>query len=152
MLRIILISHLTYLTTANAVVNFNEAISGDLSDDYLNPNQITLSEGDNEISGGLLGGSADLDLFSFTIPTGFELPEISVTRYTGGNNGSFLLLQSGSTLSSEPSNTFSDPIGFTILNDTSVQNDTNLLNTVTIGPPFNSNHHATFWSLRGLVE
>lgn len=129
---------LLFLSAINlhAVVIFDESVSGDLSDDYLNPNQFNFVNGSNEISGSLAGGSADLDLFSFTIPAGFELSEINVTDFSGGNNGSFLLLQPGSTLSSEPNNSFPDPIGFSIFNATSVTSGANLLDAITVGPPF----------------
>ncbi len=121
-----------------SIIQFDESLSGDLSDDYLNPNTFTFQQGSNVITGGLLGGSADLDLFSFTIPSGFELNQILVNSFFGGNNGSFLLLQPGSVLSAPPSNFFMDPIGFSIFNDTFVADGTDLLPIVTNGPPFNS--------------
>lgn len=90
------------ISLINATVIYQESVQGDFSDDYLNPNFLVLGAGDNVISGSLLGGSADMDLFTLTVPAGFEVTALRVTAFVGGINGSFMGAQPFPILSEDP--------------------------------------------------
>ena len=120
------------LSLATGQSTFDEALSGDISDNYLAPTPFTVGLGNNILSGSLSGGTNDLDLFELIVPNGLEVTAIRLLNYnsTPSNNGSFLLLQPGNTLSIPPSNTFADPIGFSIIGSTNVGSD--LLPTIIV--------------------
>ncbi len=109
---------------------YDEAINGDLSDAYTSPSPISIIMGSNVLSGSLAGGSNDLDLFRLDVPVGLEITEIRLLDLIGGGNASYFMLQPGSTLSSAPSNSFGDPVGFAAIGSAGVGND--LLPTITL--------------------
>jgi hypothetical protein len=87
----------------HAQVAYDESISGDLSNDGLNPTTITLQDGWNNIMGttGRTGATVDRDYFTFTVPTnhivsGFD--ELAGTQVGGAV--SFLGLEWGPQVTS----------------------------------------------------
>jgi len=101
-----------------------ESIDGDLSDDYLAPTVLNVVVGDNILEGTLDGGTTDLDLFRLYVPVGLKITAIMLESASGGGDGgSFLGMQPGSTLSSAPSNTFGDYIGYGLLSSSSIGTD-----------------------------
>lgn len=121
--------------------NYSESTSGDLSDNYLNPSVLVIETGSNILEGTLLGSSSDLDLFRLIVPAGLEITGIRLLSFTEGENTSFLLMMPGEQLSAPPSNSFSDPIGYTGISSGNVTSGANLLPTITLPglnglPPF----------------
>lgn len=124
---------LVNFATGQAVFNYDEAISGDLSDAYLTPTPLSVGLGNNILTGSLSGGTNDLDLVELIVPQGLEVTAIRLLAFEGGLNGSFLLMQPGSTLSAPPSNNFNssaNPIGFSILSPGGIGTD--ILPTITL--------------------
>ena len=123
--RNLVICSLAFASSAFAQTpfNFDESTSGDLSDAYLAPTPLTVGLGNNILTGALSGGTNDLDLIELIVPEGLEVTGIRLLDFEGGLNGSFLLVQPGSTLSAAPSNSFGDPIGFSILSPGGIGTD-----------------------------
>jgi len=100
-----------------------ESASNELSDNYLAPTPFTVEAGANTITGTLAGNGGDLDMVQLIVPAGLRVTGLFLEAFSGGNNGSFLMMQPGATLSSPPSSTFADPVGFSILAPTGVGTD-----------------------------
>ncbi|MBD2168406.1 PEP-CTERM sorting domain-containing protein [Calothrix membranacea FACHB-236] len=86
-----------------ASIVFDEASFGDLSSDNLNPTQLNLSTGSNQIIGSTTGNpNLDRDFFSITIPSGYLLKQILLADYKGLDddliNQGFLAVQAGSLI------------------------------------------------------
>lgn len=115
---------------------WNESLQGDLSGDYLLPNHFLLSPGQNTITGSLAGLGSDQDFFTLRVPEGLVLSSIMINSYTTGNpfNVGFFGIQQGATLSSPPSVSFSEPIGYVLFGTWAVGLD--VLPTIVAGPPF----------------
>ena len=83
---------------AAAVVIYNEAISGDLSNNGLSPTPLSVSLGSNEVLGvtGRTDGVVDRDYFNITVPGGAVLSAITVLPGTmPGAAVSFIAIQAG---------------------------------------------------------
>lgn len=83
---------------------YDEAQSGDLSDDGNNPTLLAVSPGENQVVGqmGKLGDQRDQDLFRFTVPAGGWLTSLEIARYDESpdvSGGSFLAIAAGTTVS-----------------------------------------------------
>jgi len=102
-----LLSLFTFLlfSTIGLFANHDEAVDGDLSDDWLNPTSITLVNGSNVISATSTAG--DVEYFTITIPAGGTLNAINLTAFNSPGVA-FLALQAGSTFSGPPSD-FASP-------------------------------------------
>lgn len=91
-----------------AAVLWAESISGDLSDDRLNPTAFTASLGSNTISGTSVSANdpfdGDRDYYSITIPTGMELYEIRLDAYVSDDFALFTGITTGSTFNVDPEN------------------------------------------------
>lgn len=80
-------------------LDYNEAVSGDLSNAGLSPTVLgVLTAGSNQIFGTIASGpnGVDRDYFTVTVPTGFEF--VSLTPLSGttvGDTASFLGLEAG---------------------------------------------------------
>jgi len=113
------------MAAAQIPFNFDETISGDLSDDYLAPTPLIAGLGNNVLSGSLSGNTNDLDLYELIVPEGLEVTAIRLLEFDSApsNGGSFLLMQPGRTLDAPPSNRFANPIGFSILSSGGVGSD-----------------------------
>ncbi len=69
-----------------------ESIDGEFSDDPGAPTEVVFDLGANLLSGSVAGG--EVDLVSFTLPTGQQLEQIELTSYAG-RSASFIALADG---------------------------------------------------------
>jgi PEP-CTERM motif len=91
---------------------YNEAVSGDLSNNGLAPTVLTLSMGANDVFGttgkNATTGIIDRDYFTFTVPQGLELTGITVlagTQTLGKLGESFIGMESGPQVTVSPTAT-----------------------------------------------
>jgi len=91
------------LATAPAIATiYNEAVSGDLSNDKAAPTALTLTPGFNSVIGTVagfpqFGGTDPQDWVSFTIPTGFVMTSYVNARYNSSDDQGFTGFQVGSS-------------------------------------------------------
>ncbi len=96
------------LAAAPAIATiYDEAVSGDLSNDPAAPTALTLTPGLNSVSGTVagfpqFGGSDPQDWVSFTIPTGFVMTSYVNSKYGSTDDQGFTGFQSGSSFSGDP--------------------------------------------------
>ena len=87
---------------AKAII-FDEAVSGDLSNDKAAPTALTLTPGLNSVIGTVAGfppaGSDPQDWVSFTIPTGFVMTSYVNSKYGSEDDQGFTGFQVGSSFS-----------------------------------------------------
>ncbi len=85
---------------------YDEAVSGDLSNNQLAPTALTLTLGSNSVIGTVNGfppgGSDPQDWVSFTIPTGFVMTSYVNSKYGSTDDQGFTGFQSGSSFSGDP--------------------------------------------------
>jgi hypothetical protein len=95
------------LAAAPAIATiYDEAISGDLSNDPLAPTALTLTPGLNSVSGTVagfpeFGGTDPQDWVSFTIPTGFVMTSYVNSKYVSVDDQGFTGFQVGSTFTGD---------------------------------------------------
>ena len=84
---------------------YDEAVSGDLSNDKAAPTALTLTPGLNSVIGTVAGfppaGSDPQDWVSFTIPTGFVMTSYVNSKYGSEDDQGFTGFQSGSSFSGD---------------------------------------------------
>lgn len=83
--------------------DYNEAVSGDLSGDRLNPTAILPTNGSNRVTATSAGG--DLEYFRVTIPSGQRLSAVVNVSHSGTQGLSFIGAQSGAAFTEPPSGT-----------------------------------------------
>ena len=91
-------------TPAKATI-YDEAVSGDLSNNQAAPTALTLTPGSNSIIGTVNGfppGTDPQDWVSFTIPTGFVMTSYVNSKYGSADDQGFTGFQSGSSFSGDP--------------------------------------------------
>jgi hypothetical protein len=102
---------------AQAGVAWDEAASGDLSNDGLAPTALSMALGGNTVVGTVGGGgpTTDRDYFSFIVPAGAMLSAIVVNPGTSVSGGaSFFAIQAGGQITTTPSGgNIGDLLGFT---------------------------------------
>src|SRR5438874_10930217 len=80
---------------------YDEALSGDLSNDKAAPTALTLTPGSNSVVGTVSGfppeGSDPQDWVSFTIPTGFVMTSYVNSKYVSTDDQGFTGFQFGSS-------------------------------------------------------
>jgi hypothetical protein len=83
---------------------YNEAVSGDLSNDPAAPTALTLTRGFNSVIGTVSGfdNGDGQDWVSFTIPTGFVMISYVNARYNSTDDQGFTGFQFGSSFSGDP--------------------------------------------------
>jgi PEP-CTERM motif len=89
---------------AKAII-FDEAVSGDLSNNQLAPTALTLTPGSNSVIGSVNGfppGTDAQDWVSFTIPTGFVMTSYVNSGYVSADDQGFTGFQVGSSFSGDP--------------------------------------------------
>jgi hypothetical protein len=89
---------------AKAII-FDEAVSGDLSNNQLAPTALTLTPGSNSVIGTVNGfppGTDAQDWVSFTIPTGFVMTSYVNSKYDSADDQGFTGFQSGPSFSGDP--------------------------------------------------
>ncbi len=85
---------------------YDEALSGDLSNDKAAPTALTLTPGLNSVSGTVagfpqFGGTDPQDWVSFTIPTGFVMTSYVNSKYGSADDQGFTGFQFGSSFSGD---------------------------------------------------
>jgi len=88
---------------AKAII-FDEAVSGDLSNDKAAPTALTLTPGSNSVIGTVNGfppGTDAQDWVSFTIPTGFVMTSYVNSKYGSEDDQGFTGFQVGSSFSGD---------------------------------------------------
>jgi hypothetical protein len=85
---------------------YDEAVSGDLSNDKAAPTALTLTPGLNSVIGTVagfpeFGGTDPQDWVSFTIPTGFVMTSYVNSKYDSNDDQGFTGFQSGSSFSGD---------------------------------------------------
>jgi hypothetical protein len=85
--------------TAQAL-NHDETVNGDLSDDRLNPTNLSFATGTNTISGTTQSG--DRDYFTFEVPSGWNLSSVFHQTYESDDFRGFIGLQAGTQLTEPP--------------------------------------------------
>ncbi len=85
---------------------YNEAVSGDLSNNKAAPTALTLTPGLNSVSGTVagfpeFGGTDPQDWVSFTIPTGFVMTSYVNSKYGSTDDQGFTGFQLGSSFSGD---------------------------------------------------
>jgi len=87
-------------------VSFDEAISGDLSDDIANPTDLSLGLGANTLTAGQQGNSfgRDIDYITIDVPEGLQLSQIILDDYTGGDGAGFIGIQRGEVFTVDADN------------------------------------------------
>src|SRR5437016_6284182 len=86
---------------------YDEAVSGDLSNDPAAPTALTLTPGSNSVIGTVagfpqFGGTDPQDWVSFTIPTGFVMTSYVNAKYVSADDQGFTGFQFGSSFSGDP--------------------------------------------------
>lgn len=84
---------------AGIVYQESNILYGDLSGDRLAPSAVSLAVGDNQIIGTTFGNTTDLDYFTISIGTGFELTGIVVDNYVSADDTAMIAVTSGTTFS-----------------------------------------------------
>ena len=91
-------------TPAKATI-YDEAVSGDLSNNQAAPTALTLTPGSNSVIGTVNGfppGTDPQDWVSFTIPSGFVMTSYVNSKYGSADDQGFTGFQSGSSFSGDP--------------------------------------------------
>jgi hypothetical protein len=86
----------SWTTTGSAATIWNEAVSGDLSNDQAAPNALGLSIGTNSIIG-TVGGLNQKDFVALTVPAGDVLTSIILTAYSSTDAQGFTGVQAGAS-------------------------------------------------------
>ena len=89
---------LVFLTAAGSAqaLNYDETVNGELSDDRLNPTELSFATGINTLSRSTQPG--DRDYFTFAVPSGWQLSSIFHQTYESTDFVAFIGLQDGVTL------------------------------------------------------
>jgi hypothetical protein len=95
------------LAAAQASTAWDEAVSGDLSNQGTSPTVVTLLSGSNIIRGatGRTGGVVDRDYFTFDLAAGLQLDSLTVlpgTNALGTSGLSFIAIQAGPQVTVDP--------------------------------------------------
>lgn len=83
--------------------SYNEAVSGDLSNDRAAPTGLLLAPGANALTSTSVSG--DRDYVHFSLPAGLTLDAVTMQSYSGGDDTAFIAVQAGSTFTEPPTGT-----------------------------------------------
>ncbi|MEM6451333.1 MAG: hypothetical protein AAF703_13570, partial [Cyanobacteria bacterium P01_D01_bin.105] len=109
--------------TESPIANgYDEAVSGDISDDPNNPLELELSQGETRLSATTGGG--DQEYVTVTIPEGSQLESINLDAYEP-NDVAFIGVQEGSTFTEPLDNSadVSEFLGYTLFGASAVGTD-----------------------------
>lgn len=90
----------TSIHGVQASIIYDEALSGDLSDDNLAPTLLAISEGSNVVTGSTIASPLDRDIFSFSVAVGQQLVAIVLDTYVSDDDQSFFVVAEGSSIGS----------------------------------------------------
>lgn len=97
-----------FLAAPVFAADYDESVSGDISDDRLNPTVIALGPGNNRITATQQGDAfgRDIDYFTFTVPAGMRVRALHVVNYTAViGDLAFLGVQNGPIFTTPFNNT-----------------------------------------------
>ena len=113
-------------SAASADVVWDEAIDGDLSDDYLAPTFIDVSEGSINVIFTTDQDGDDDDIFTFTIAEGYELVGFVLDDFVTDDpfNLAFISIMPGNQMPFDPATPATEELlGYTLFNMSAVGND-----------------------------
>ena len=139
-----------FVSSTAWATNYDEAVSGDLSGDRLNPTIITLTEGSNLITA--TSASGDLEYYRLFVPGGKRLSAVVVVSNTSPSV-SFIGVQRGTQLTeSAPAPNVANILGYTDFGAGNGTIATDILDNMGTGagaigftPPLGAANY-TFWS------
>ena len=144
---------MTMFSSAYAVTVYSESVSGDLSNDGLNPTVITLAAGSNSILGTTGGGTGTnfRDYFTVVVPSNLQFISLIEAAGTQAGNVGFLGIQSGTQVTL-PTNTTTATGLLGWIHYAPTATDINILPTIAtpangssgFGPPLGPGNYA-FW-------
>lgn len=105
---LLLVASATLLALPAFSADYDESVSGDISDDRLNPTVIALGPGNNRIVASQQGDAhgRDVDYFTVTVPAGMRVRQLHVVNYTAAiGDLAFLGVQSGTIFTTPFNNT-----------------------------------------------
>ena len=103
-----------------STVAYDESIDGDLSSDSTAPTTISLAPGDNRIVSEQVGGNPDY--ITVTIPTGYELSELTVEAASSDDLG-FIGIAEGTSIVVDGVPAATDLLGGSLFNDANIGSD-----------------------------
>jgi hypothetical protein len=83
--------------------SYNEATDGDLSGNRLAPSTLSLTPGDNTVTGTVIAG--DVDYLTINVPLGYTLAQINLLSFVSVDDLAFISIQAGSTFTQPPTGT-----------------------------------------------
>ena len=83
--------------------SWDETTNGDLSGNRLTPSSLSLTPGDNTVTGTVIQG--DLDYLTIVVPAGFTLTQINLLSFVSVDDLAFIGMQAGSTFTQPPTGT-----------------------------------------------
>ena len=101
MMRTLFYSGLLFFLTCHnlgADVAHDESVSGDLSDDGLNPTPLTFIVGENDVIGSTTNVPLDRDVWTISIASGQQLDSITLLNYDTTEDASFFAVEAGSQI------------------------------------------------------
>ncbi len=112
--------------------SYDEASSGDLSNDFTQPSPLNFSTGTFKVAG--TTGPGDRDYFSFVIPEGAVLSRLNLTKYESLDSLAFIGFEAGNALTFNPDTDdiaeASKLLAYTLFGG--AQLNQNLLNSMTV--------------------
>lgn len=101
--------------------DYRESVSGDLSNDPLQPTSIAIDEGDNRVRGQTIDNPTDPDFFTLVVPPGLEITGLSLSEFVLVTNmsdgGALIALEAGSQITDV--NSSDNLVGFVIAGEAS---------------------------------
>lgn len=83
--------------------DYNENLLGDLANAHTVPTVLAFVGGNNTVTASQ--SSSDVDYFTFTVPTGYELSQIIVEDYQSSDDAGFIGIVTGTTFPEDEQNT-----------------------------------------------
>lgn len=90
--------------------SWNEAVNGDLSNDWLNPTALSIDAGVNSITATSVG--EDREYVTFSIPAGFQLASITLNIFGPTSGVSFIGIESGTQFTDPATTAPGDLLGY----------------------------------------
>jgi hypothetical protein len=104
------VSVIAFSASSSWATNYNESVSGDLSNNQAAPTPLALTSGTNAIVGTTAAG--DQDWLVLTIPAGFALSSDVLASYSSTDASGFTGIQVGSSFIGNPETTPSAYLGY----------------------------------------
>ena len=83
--------------------NYDESTNGDISGNRLAPTSLSLTPGNNTVTGSVMQG--EIDYLTLIVPVGFTLAQINLVSFSSTDDLGFIGVQAGSTFTQPPTGT-----------------------------------------------